>query len=344
MPHVLAQYHSIYMLSFPSEDLVLRVSGPHLPKIKTENEAAIMAWVSKNTSIPVPRAVGYNSSTKNALGYEYILPSRAPGHALSDVYKSLNEARISAIIDELIDMLAQLHSHEWPQIGGLRFDKAGGFEVGPVLEETFWQVPDIVKYWPAGESVDTLNIAGPFPSYVEYITAHVRKYIYLIKVHESLAFMRDIIPRLEIFLNALTRDADELNQVKLRLAHKDLHFANVLYDVDARKITAILDWEFSGIVPFTRWNPTRTFLWNGHDSEDDLAEKQRLFQIFLDRCHVGNIKIPEDAAFSSPKQEDMQLAANFLRAITEVTPRSQKIDVVGGWKDAVLQRISSFGA
>lgn len=36
------------------------------------------------------------------------------------------------------------------------------------------------------------------------------------------------------------------------LAHKDLHVANTTYNEFNERITGILDWEFSGIVPIQR--------------------------------------------------------------------------------------------
>ena len=81
----------------------------------------------------------------------------------------------------------------------------------------------------------------------------------LIQINDKLAFMRDIIPQLERFVRTLPSHTDELNNVKLRLAHKDLHFANILYDVSSGSITAMPDWEFSGVVPFTKWNLRRAF-------------------------------------------------------------------------------------
>ena len=90
-----------------------------------------------------------------------------------------------------------------------------------------------------------MDIGGPFDSYVEYISSHIRKYIYAIATHDSLTFMRDVLPRIEAFLDALAQNADMLNDVPLRLAHKDLHFGNILYNSDSSKITAAIDWELS---------------------------------------------------------------------------------------------------
>ena len=348
-PKVTAQYHLIYMITLPPNDksshtgLDLRVSGHHLPKIKTENEVGVMSWISKNTTIPIPNLVAYDASVNNPISHEYTLLSRVEGATLSEIYQSLNDEQISQILDQLIDILSMLHAHEWDAIGGLNLNDYGEIVVGPVLEETFWQVPDIdQKLWPEGETVTTLNIGGPYPTYVEYISAQIQKYAHLIEIHNKLAFMRDSIPRLEAFLTTLPEHSDKLNDVKLRLAHKDLHFANMLYDISSGKITAILDWEFSSVVPFTKWNPRRSFLWNGQDSEESGNENQRLLRLFAQRCKERNVTILEDATFSSPLQESMQKVADFVRAIVEVAPRDQRKDLVPIWKATVLENIACF--
>ncbi|KAL6400802.1 hypothetical protein AUP68_16519 [Ilyonectria robusta] len=66
--------------------------------------------------------------------------------------------------------------------------------------------------------------------------------------------MWDVIPRLETFVAIVPTLANELNKVKLRLAHRDLRFANLIVEVSSSKIIGVLDWEFAGIVPFTKWN------------------------------------------------------------------------------------------
>jgi hypothetical protein len=123
--------------------------------------------------------------------------------------------------------------------------------------------------------------------------------------------MRDTVPRFEEFLTALPKHADELNSVKLRLAHKDLHFTNMLHDANSGKITEIIDWEFSGIVHFTKWNPHRLFLWNRRDGEESKIEKQRLMGLFVQRCKEKGVTILDDASYCSPLQESMQTVADF---------------------------------
>ncbi|KAF5627244.1 uncharacterized protein FTJAE_9329 [Fusarium tjaetaba] len=272
------------------------------------------------------------------------LLSHIPGVTLSDIYGSLSDKQHNDILDQLIDFLTQLQAHPWDGIGGLTFDHRGDVQLGPVVDETFWQVPDIQALWPEGETVATLNIGGPYETYVEYIIAHVAKYIRLIQTHEKLAFMRDIIPRLEAFVAALPRHSKELNNIKLRLAHKDLHFANMMYDPSTGKITGILDWEFAGVVPSPSWNPRRSFLWNGIDTPESLAQKYKLMEVFEERCKDKGCTVLEDAQFTSTLQEHTQGAVDFLRAIVEVSPRGQRQDLVQSWKLKVQENISYFEA
>ena len=131
--------------------------------------------------------------------------------------------------------------------------------------------------------------------------------------------MRDALPRIEAFLDVLAQNAEMLNDVQLRLAHKDLHFGNILYDSDSSKITAAIDWEFASIVLFTQRNPVKAFLSSPPFTKEFEKETEAL--TFLDRCSRRSVHIARDAEFTSPEQEAMQKAANFLRAIVEVSPR-----------------------
>lgn len=344
---VTAAFHSVYFITLPPNDatrhneLVLRVSGTHLPRIKTENEVAVMSWLSTATKLPLPDVVAYDSSESNPIGHEYTLLSRAKGVTLSDAYKSLDHNGTIRIIDQLIDILVQLHEHVWDGIGGLNRNADGDIVLARIVDETFWFLPEI-GLWPAGETVSSLNIGGPYSTYVELVVAQTRHYSRLIEINESLEPVRDILLSLQRFVDLLLLHAEELNNVKLRLAHKDLHFANILFDETSGKITAILDWEFSGVVPFPLWDPRKAFLWNGSDEPDSKQEKHRLTRLFEKRCAERGVDILRDVKLS-PLQQKMQDAADFLRAIVEVSPRGQRQELIPGWKARVVESIAAFG-
>ncbi|KAM0247757.1 hypothetical protein ACHAQJ_009718 [Trichoderma viride] len=348
-----AEYHSIYVLSFASEvaaalsptllplpnddcvQLILRISGHHLPRIKTINEVAVMTWVRQNTRLPVAEVVRFDASTNNPLGHEFTLLQRLPGVAVSDVYDRLSPELLDRLIDQMVDVIHQTHTMSWHGVFGLQFDDNGDVVPGPVIEETFWQEPDVAKYWPNSESVQTLNICGPYNSYTDYIAAMVRVFQHAIRLHPSLEDMRDLLPRLDAFIDILSR-YPELNNTRYILAHKDLHLANVMYDEMSGCITGILDWEFSGIVPAPRWNPVKAFLWNGQYAPEAMEERNRISKLFEKRCAArGLISLVEETNHSSAIQEAMQSAVNYLRAIVEVSPRYQKAEKVPNWRAAL---------
>ncbi|KAI5247437.1 hypothetical protein E4T43_02025 [Aureobasidium subglaciale] len=276
-----------------------------------------------------------------------MLMTRESGVSLADVYASLDPTQMDGILDQLLDINAELHKHEWPHVGGLCFDGDGNIVPGPVLEETFWFEPDIIALWPSGETFESLNISGPFASYTNYISGHLLKYKHAIEIHSSLGFMRDIVPQLDRFLDVIATEPlrAKLNNVPLRLAHKDLHFANILIDPSTAKITSIIDWEFAGVVPFTRWNPSRAFLWNAQDNSSSKPEKEALMRKYEARARERGLDyLVDDAKFTSTEQEGMQTVANCLRAIVEVCPRGQGEGKVEGWKEIVVRAMTKLEA
>jgi hypothetical protein len=363
---VTAEFHIIFVITYTAADLeswsttknieppigsatqlILRVSGNHISKVKTENEAAVLSWLHKNTNIPVPQVVAYDSSNDNSLQHEYIFMTREFGKSLSDVYSSFDSAQMDNVLNQLIEINAELHKHTWSHIGGLHFDDDGHIIPGPVLEETLWFEPDILALWPAGETFDSLNISGPFASYTEYISTHLLKYKHAILVHPSLKFMQDILPQLDSFLTNITSEPmqTKLNNIPLRLAHKDLHFANILVDPATARITSIIDWEFAGVVPSTRWNPSRAFLWNAQESETSKAEKTSLMEAYEKKARDRGLGyLIDDAKFTSKEQEDMQTVATYLRAIVEVCPRGQASESVMSWKETAVKAMIELGA
>ncbi|PNY30076.1 Uncharacterized protein TCAP_00006, partial [Tolypocladium capitatum] len=293
---VTAAFHSIYLVHFSASDadalrpararnedgsmtLVLRVSGDHIPRAKTLNEVAVMRWIKANCpGIPVPAVVRFDAGTGSAIGREFTLLERAPGRSVDKMYKDLGDEVKARLVEQLTDVLVELNGHEWHHVGGLSIDDEGSVVPGRVLEDTFWLAPDIEELWGDGESVDTLNPTGPYDSHAGLVQGYLEVFIYAIDKHPSLAWLGDINPRLEALVARLP-SMPSLSTTRLVLAHKDLHFANIMA-TPSGDITAILDWEFAGVVPALRWDPVRAFLWSGEHSEAANGERERMRGLF----------------------------------------------------------------
>ncbi|PYH43505.1 phosphotransferase family protein [Aspergillus saccharolyticus JOP 1030-1] len=373
---VTAAFHLIYVLTYSREalaphvqldrlpassgdetevDLILRISGDHVPRIKTENETAILTWLREHTSIPVPEVVAFDVTSVNPVGREYLICTRCPGQAISDIYSTLSEAQLDSILLQLMHILLELHQHRFPRIGGLAFDEQQqqqrSITVGPLLDEHFWFTCDIPRYFSSTttkeETFTTLNYRGPFDSFTDYVSAAVRSYLHVADIHPSLqeSPLAPFLPRLAAFLERLPALAgDTPTERDFYLAHKDLHFANILYDPATDRITAILDWEFAGTVPYPQWDPVRAFLWNAQPGQASFEEKYRLRDRFWQLCreHGGAAAVLAQTEWEDPRLESLHLVRNALRGITTNVPRGLHPEAVARWYGELEKGLAYF--
>ncbi|CAI7655304.1 unnamed protein product [Penicillium viridicatum] len=100
-------------------------------------------------------------------------------------------------------------------------------------------------------------------------------------------------------------------------------------------IIAVLDREFSSVVPAPRWNPPRAFLWNMRWSPEGKEEQTRMEKLFESICREkGAGKILEDMELD-PLQESKQTAVNYIRVIVE--------DRVAHWCGMAEAAMEPFG-
>ncbi|KAF8603035.1 hypothetical protein BDV93DRAFT_607102 [Ceratobasidium sp. AG-I] len=268
-----AAYHAVIFcrvsLDSSKQDIlshvVLRVSRPCIPRTKTENEVvAIMQHLRRHTKIPVPDIYFWDNMEDNVLGHEYICMERILHPSLDKMFGTLSEAALERVLSQLVDFFIQLRrvspSSGRRMFGGLQFDKhivlaslpgeapSEKYVIpGPIVEETFWQIPDVKRYWndyPDSALVnitfDDLNVRGPFDNWPSWVHAWLKKYEMQVIVHPRLEFCRARIAgslqKLIVLLEA-PEPASWLQELRrkngggsLYLSMKDLHGGNVLVD------------------------------------------------------------------------------------------------------------------
>ncbi|PWY69110.1 hypothetical protein BO70DRAFT_300157, partial [Aspergillus heteromorphus CBS 117.55] len=371
---VTAAFHTIYLIHFApsaapliphnptrspdgSITLVLRVSGRHLPEIKTLNEIGIMTWVRQNTSIPIAQVIHYSATTDNALGYEYTLLEKVRGVSVDRIYHTLTDDQKTNLVCQLTDYLIKLHSRPWGNyIGGLVVKDGGVVGPGPLIDETLWMEPDVATYWnntttntnSQKETIYTLNPLHPsgYTSYSSYTAACLTSYMHAITTHPTLTPYTPLLPRLRALIHTLTVSLSlPIPSTPSILAHKDLHFGNITCDASSPScdITGILDWEFSGIVPAGRWNPPRAFLWNTGHTEADKAERGRMERVFEGVCREKGAEWMLEGMTFTGVQEVLQRVVNHVRAIVEVCPRGEDGKRVEAWRAVVEEGLVVLG-
>jgi hypothetical protein len=115
---------------------VFRATLPIEPGDKVRNEVATLDYIKQHTSIPVPTVIAYDSSSKNALGFEWILMEKIPGTTLRNIWSSLSDASKVAITREIASYTLQIRENcVFHEIGGLYHDVERGFTMGPIVTQ-----------------------------------------------------------------------------------------------------------------------------------------------------------------------------------------------------------------
>ena len=369
------QYHQVYFLNYSAPTiqeivtsvstssthphittkLLLRISGTHLPYRKTENESAILAYVAANApGVPVPTIVRYDSSRNNAIGYEYQIMTVCPGVEVDSIFRDWNDATKVDFLDQIIRLLRELHSVPVAHIGGFAFATNGHDVVpGPTCEEFALQMPDVDQYWNShglNRTPESLNAQGPFETWAQLNREWLKKYIFAIETHPLLNEFREMIPKLKKLVLILENGGPQewkLNDMRIVLSHRDLHFGNIMYDTEQKAISGIIDWEFSGTAPFCKWDPPKAFLASLPYDEEGLVRKRGWVENFKIRCQETGIDwrtliFDSKNGWSTNEQRLVYEAVDYMRCIFEVAPTGKRLDSVRNWRDIVLQRLGEL--
>lgn len=236
----------------------------------------------------------------------------------------------------------------------------GSIGPGPVIDEVQWSEPDIATYFPAGTLPTDINpsSANGYASFTDLITAYMRCYLHAIRIHTGLSSLsylqRENIMLLEQFVDIINHSplSEKINDVPYILAHRDLHFGQLLIDPQTCRITAVLDWEFAQIAPFPLWK--RGFLWHGDPdipwSNEVFQERKRLRGRWKERIRIKEVKDGGEGvrALGAQKWKHKEQRAawdvvNYMRCIVEVTPRGVQVDDARGWWEEVVKALKILG-
>lgn len=321
--------------------------------------AAVKTNKYLNEHVPVPDIVAYSTNKRNHIRCEFTLLAWSPGRPLRDIWDNLSRQQKSGVLNQLFAILLALHRCPLREMCGLELT-ADGVRPAGIIDGRLWEAGDL-RLWPEKmRSVAELNLQDCHGSWTHVAAQQVLHCVRLIREHRSLSSMRGfVVSQLEDFAYLLRSPEEHMRNWKLDattyiLAHRDLHFGNILYDPETSQITAILGWEFAAVVPAPLWDPRKAFLWSGRTNDPDSCAKQiilsRIFNQVVTRVisSLGPRSCPEKQflsltnTYSSTYQCNMQALVNNLRAITEVCPRGDTSQRVKVFEDVVFDTMIDF--
>jgi hypothetical protein len=250
------------------EEYIIKICGRYWHRIKTETEVVGKTYAH----LPTPMICEWDADGR-VFGVEYTVMPKLPGVPLNLIWKDLARDQKRDMVQQLAQKVIQFKAkipHDifpqgkignWVAVAETEEGKANKlvrFDVGPILE---------------GDE--------PWGTYKAYYRTELTTQLKIARRQKILQGSSALWPRVEILLDHL--DKDDTGFV---FTHGDLDAQNLLIRPDASTITAILDWERSGMFPAEdEYFISYGFLGNIQDEDSDLP-------MFYDLLEQGGVLTP----------------------------------------------------
>lgn len=236
----------------------IKVGGRYWQRNKTESEVTGL-YLAAHAGIPVPR-IAYWTSTRDEWRVEVVVLEQCDGVVLSAIWKHLTFAQKKDVFAQLASNVILMHTHV--SATDLSLGRIGNF----VIEDP----ADVVASYRVGA---TLSQKGPWTSYRDYLRDILDGEVARMDSDPIYAPLRALRPRIDAYREKILRDTAYLpDPEKPVFIHGDLSDRNVIVSVSdlspeatdtdedgfpiiiptpqsILRITAILDWEWSGFFP-----------------------------------------------------------------------------------------------
>ncbi|MCJ1250950.1 hypothetical protein MMC30_008179 [Trapelia coarctata] len=313
------------MIRFPCPGIIM------FPEEKVRDEVAVMRFIERNTTVPVPHVFHYGTTDESPYNLgpfiimEYIEHAfdlvdalNKPGLSLDDrpiLDPQISRERLEFVYSQMADILLELSKHSFPKIGSLTEADNGA-----------WSVTDHPVTLNTNELVQLGNFprsklpSTSFGTSSDYLKALADMHFMHLSTQrndaiDSAADCRRKYVARHLFRNlaSQSRLSSEDNSKIFKLFGDDLRPSNVLVDADF-KIVAVIDWEYTYAAPveFTFSPPWWLILetpeyWPGGISDWAATYEPRLMTF------LRILEMREEAAMQSGTLEPQQRLSRPMR-------------------------------
>ncbi|KAI0837864.1 kinase-like domain-containing protein [Hypoxylon sp. FL0890] len=242
-----------------------KVYGPWRDE-KVKNEVMVIKYLSEHTSIPVPRVYdwGLTEESPQQLG-PFMIEEFMEGENLGDLLKKptedemdpaildpdIDEAKLNIVYEQIANFMLELSRLEFPRIGAISQDAVSGkwTVIGPPLT---YDMNEVVGF--AGFPADHFTTMAPFDRGSEYFAARAKHLQIHLETQRNIGWedgdttWNRYIAR-QCFAKLIHTHGMMDDEGPFRLFCDDLRPSNMLADPHTMRITAVLDWEFTNVMP-----------------------------------------------------------------------------------------------
>lgn len=332
--HTIGGFNVVYELVFSDEVVwMARIPLPYKcfqPEDVSASYAATLKYLKKHSTLPVPEVFAYclKSNPENTVNATYILMERLPGRQLPLLERGDFEPDPKALTlaqkvhQQLTDVILQLASLKFSEIGSLREDLKGNFFVGSYVDPSGTAYP---KHRAAVYEALNPRYKGPFSSVSDWYNA-------MAELNRNFA-LKD--PDLEEERDAMLADYELLAELSHKIIveefrngpfvinHNDLTVQNILVD-DEFNFTGILD--FPGtIVPLAS---LCVFPWLFSDN---------LTGLVADRDAYLDVFVNQECRYPSSALQSRELRNKLMQSAQ--SRQSFELGLLGPYTSLVLPRL-----
>lgn len=248
-------FNKLYLVEARGEALLMRISLPVCPRLKTRGEVTTLRWLREhNTDVLLPKVVDFDDTSDSGIGFEWIIMELLPGSSAWRRWRGLSMMQKVFLTQRIAEFQAQLLRRGSPGpafrgIGTLESDDGRSAPVpGQLVSDIFFM----------GEHIKYDVPRGPFRSSHDWLSSQLR--VAIIKHEATLASSETdedekedaenaivLVKRLLALLPKIFPPIQEPCE-RTVLWHHDLGLNNILVDLQGESM-AVIDWECVSAVP-----------------------------------------------------------------------------------------------
>lgn len=259
-----------------------------------ESEIVTMKYVRMHTTIPVPEIYAFDTASNNPAKLPYILMECIHGWRTPPRLQELPNEVLAKVLDQLANVLLQLSTLQFPNIGYLQEDADNGIRIDAMLDRKGRRV-------------------GPFASALEYYRWRADQP--LNRSNDSLVDIQDA--RFHSYLYQLTLPF-LMNGFRSNgpfpLAHNDLGVHNALFD-DNWRLVGVIDWSGACVVPWESFAQFPGGVMMGPHLRHEFSESFYQYSGYKQRLFLECIKRQEQESLN---QDGISVYSMLGTPITEL--------------------------
>lgn len=270
--HAQGAFNKLYLVRLKDQSFLMRISLPVCPHHKTRGEVTTLRWVRENTDIPVPKIIDFDDSSKNEIGFEWILMELMSGTSAWRRWRHMTMAQKVVLTQRIAEFQAQLFRH------GSSVTCFRG--VGTLESTTDQALPAVGQFVSTdffmGDHIEYDVPRGPFRSSHDWLKSALL--IVVLEHEKGIATAEDeedkglaekalLLAKRLLALLPNIFPSMQVPQERTALWHDDLGLGNILVDEDG-DIAAIVDWECVSAMPLWKTMCMPKFL-EGRDRDKE---------------------------------------------------------------------------